>query len=132
MAIELCNRFIRWLNEKMTLRWDSFSIGGKQIIEPGSFQLLNVPEIPALAKGAVLPANKPFLAMVGDQRNGTNVEAPLETIKQALAEVISEKGMDIDVNVLFSGELAQLARILLPVIEVEKKRRGRSLAGGNA
>lgn len=130
-AIALCNQFIRWLNEKMTLRWDSFSVGGKQIIKPGSFQLLNIPEIPALAKGAVLPANKPFLAMVGDQRNGTNVEAPLETIKQALAEVISEMGMDIDVNVLFSGELAQLARILLPVIEVEKKRRGGSLAGGN-
>ena len=40
--------------------------------------------IPALARGAVLPANKPFLALVGDQSSGTNVEAPLSTIKQAV------------------------------------------------
>lgn len=48
--------------------------------------------VPALARGAVLPANKPFLAMVGDQKNGTNIEAPLDTIKQAVAEVIGQRG----------------------------------------
>lgn len=42
------------------------------------------PQIPALAKGAVLPPNKPFLAMVGDQHSGTNVEAPLSTIQEAV------------------------------------------------
>lgn len=49
-------------------------------------------ELPALAKGAVLPPNKPFLAVVGDQKHGTNVEAPLDTIKQALAEVMTDFG----------------------------------------
>ena len=47
-----------------------------------------IPQIPLLAEGAVLPPNNPFLAMVGDQSSGTNVEAPLETIKQATAEVM--------------------------------------------
>lgn len=37
-----------------------------------------------LAEGAVLPPNKPFLAMVGDQKKGTNIEAPLDTIVQAM------------------------------------------------
>ena len=46
-----------------------------------------------LAKGAVIPAGKPFLAMLGDQKSGTNVEAPLDTIKQALAEVLAEVNM---------------------------------------
>ncbi len=46
--------------------------------------------IPRLATGAVLPANKPFLAMVGDQRHGTNVEAPLETIQEAVAAVMAD------------------------------------------
>ena len=46
--------------------------------------------IPYLAKGAVLPANKPFLAMVGDQRHGTNVEAPLATIQEAVASVMED------------------------------------------
>jgi hypothetical protein len=49
-------------------------------------------QIPRLAQGAVLPPNSPFLAMLGDQKNGTNVEAPLDTIKQALAEVMAEMG----------------------------------------
>ena len=46
--------------------------------------------VPALAQGAVLPPNKPFLAMVGDQRNGTNIEAPLATIQEAVALVMED------------------------------------------
>ena len=38
----------------------------------------------------MLPANKPFLAMVGDQRHGTNVEAPLATIQEAVAVVMED------------------------------------------
>ena len=53
---------------------------------------ITAPQIPKLAQGAVLPANKPFLAMVGDQKRGTNVEAPLETIQQALAAVLAQTG----------------------------------------
>lgn len=52
---------------------------------------LVAPKIPLLAKGAVLPANKPFLAMVGDQRHGTNVEAPLATIQEAVAMVMEDQ-----------------------------------------
>lgn len=47
--------------------------------------LVHVPQIPKLAQGAVLPANRPFLAVVGDQRKGTNVEAPLGVIQEAVA-----------------------------------------------
>lgn len=47
-------------------------------------------EIPALAKGAVIPANKKFLAVLGDQTSGTNVEAPLSTIQQAVAQTFAE------------------------------------------
>lgn len=50
---------------------------------------ISVPKIPHLAQGAVLPANKPFLAVVGDQRSGTNVEAPLSTIQEAVAQVMA-------------------------------------------
>ena len=51
---------------------------------------ITAPSIPALAKGAVLPANKPFLALVGDQKHGTNVEAPLSTIQEAVANVMDD------------------------------------------
>lgn len=52
---------------------------------------LTAPKIPHLAQGAVLPANRPFLAVVGDQRHGTNVEAPLTTIQEAVAVVLSQQ-----------------------------------------
>lgn len=49
-------------------------------------------EVPALAQGAVIPANKKFLAVLGDQTNGTNVEAPLSTIQQAAVQAFAEMG----------------------------------------
>ena len=58
------------------------NLGGKTF--GVNMQPVSVPQIPYLARGAVLPANKPFLAMVGDQRSGTNIEAPLATIQEAV------------------------------------------------
>lgn len=66
---------------------------GIRIFEISPFtglKTINVPQIPYLAKGAVLPANKPFLAMVGDQRHGTNIEAPLATIQEAVAMTMED------------------------------------------
>ena len=48
------------------------------------------PQIPYLAKGDVLPPNKPFMAVVGDQTHGTNIEAPLSTIEEAVANVLGD------------------------------------------
>jgi hypothetical protein len=61
-------------------------LGGKTF----GFNLKKVstPQIPYLATGAVIPPNAPFMAVLGDQKHGTNIEAPLDTIKQAVAEVI--------------------------------------------
>ena len=63
-------------------------LGGKRF--GFSLSTVSAPSIPYLAKGAVLPANKPFLAVVGDQRHGTNVEAPLSTIQEAVALVMED------------------------------------------
>lgn len=67
-------------------------------------------EIPALAQGAVLPPSKPFYALVGDQKNGTNIEAPLTTIEDALRNVMAEQ----EFNFTFSsdGSLGALIRLL--------------------
>ena len=63
-------------------RMKGFSINGASPFS--GLPSFNVPNIPKLAQGAVLPPNSPFLAVVGDQKSGTNVEAPLDTIVQAL------------------------------------------------
>lgn len=46
--------------------------------------------IPYLASGAVIPPNAPFTAVLGDQKHGVNVEAPLATIQEAVAQVLGE------------------------------------------
>ena len=53
---------------------------------------ITVPNIPALAKGAVIPANREFLAILGDQKSGTNVEAPLDTITDAMMIALQAQG----------------------------------------
>lgn len=77
-----------------TLSWDIPSwvplIGG----ETFGFDIPNVSfyKIPELATGAVIPPNNPFLAVLGDQTSGVNIEAPLETIKNALVDALHEQG----------------------------------------
>lgn len=83
-AITIFNQFIDYINQKMKFEWPEVPWLG---IEKGSMQLFTVPKIPYLAKGAVIPPNAPFMAMLGDQKNGTNIEAPLSTIEQALENV---------------------------------------------
>lgn len=128
----LWNFFIDFINsliENWNSIWGSiFSYQTTGSIQPAAAAAYmpetNARNIPALASGAVLPANKPFLAMVGDQRNGTNVEAPLETIKQALAEVMAQYGGG-NVEVVFTGDLAALGRVLAPVVSKAQRDNDR-------
>lgn len=86
--------------------------------------------IPKLAKGAVIPPNKEFLAVLGDQRNGTNIETPLATMIDAFKAALSEGGYSSlpPICISFEGNLAQLGRVLNPVITVEGKRIGNSMS----
>ena len=55
---------------------------------------INVPKIslPKLATGAVIPPNREFLAVLGDQKQGTNIEAPAELIRQMVIEGLRSAG----------------------------------------
>lgn len=77
-----------------TLHWEIPDwvplLGGKEFgfdIPHASF-----PRVPELAQGAVIPPNSPFLAVLGDQPSGTNIEAPLSTIKEALLQAMAQSG----------------------------------------
>lgn len=128
-VVEGVNSVIRMINSL------SFDIPAWVPVFGGESWSLNIPtfsapQIPYLAQGAVLPPNKPFLAMVGDQTSGTNVEAPLETIKQAVAEVLGEGGWEIVIKFAASGGLAELVRLLKPYIDRESTRVGAKLISG--
>ncbi len=107
-AIELFNRFIGWVNEKMHFSWDGITIAGKQIVAGGSVQLFTIPQIPLLAQGAVIPPNREFMAVLGDQKSGTNIEAPLSTIEEGVANVMRRLGI--------SGQGGFNGTIRIPII----------------
>jgi hypothetical protein len=96
----------------------------------GGYSLRNAP-VPQLASGAVIPPNAPFLAVLGDQRRGTNIEAPLSTIQEAVANVMAQqKSAPVEVNVIAEGDIGQLVRMLSFRIDKENKRKGESMAKG--
>ena len=130
--IDMVNRFIGWLNEKLHFSWDGLTILGKELFPAGSVRLANIPSIPRLAQGAVLPANKPFLAMVGEQRHGTNVEAPLDTIKQAVAEVLGQLGGTQEFTAEQPIEIRLDGEVLYRAMERIRAARGVQIGGAFA
>lgn len=64
--------------------------------------------IPRLAQGAVIPPNKEFLAVLGDQKHGTNIETPLQTMIDAFNIALNQRDsgnqtivLTVDGDVLF-------------------------------
>ena len=80
--------------------------------------------IPHLAKGAVIPPNNKFLAMLGDQKSGTNIETPLSTMLEAFKTALSESnyngGGDIYIPIYVNNELT--SEELIRKQEIERYR----------
>lgn len=91
-------------------------------------------KIPPLARGAVLPPNKPFLAMVGDQKHGTNIEAPAELIKQMAMEAMLEvgaTGQTTKEEHYYLNE-TELMSIIYKLVKGGERLKGNSLVSGGA
>ncbi len=86
-------------------------------------------KLPHLAKGAVISPNSEFLAVLGDQRSGKNVEAPLAAIGQEVENALSRwgGGGPTKVEINYTGSLSQIARVLQPEIKVIEQRKGPTL-----
>ena len=91
---------------------------------------VSAPRIPYLASGAVIPPNAEFMAVLGDQRSGRNIEAPEGLIRSIIREEMgSIKG---DFTFKFDGSMGELVRVLKPRLDSETVRIGRNLAKGAA
>ncbi len=88
-----------------------------------------IPRIPKLATGAVIPANREFLAVLGDQRSGTNVEAPLATIEQAVANVLSRMGGFGTQQAVLEIDGEKFGKLIYRLNKREGKRVGVSFSG---
>lgn len=109
-AVNLIIKGLNWLISQMNKI--SFTVpswvpgvGGKSL----GISIPSIPEakIPRLAQGAVIPPNREFMAVLGDQRSGNNLEAPEDLIRQIVRE---ESGGG-------SAELVQLLQSILKAIK---------------
>lgn len=126
-AVNLIIKGINWLISKL----NSLQIKIPDWLGGGSFGFNIRPiaelQIPRLAKGAIIPPNREFMAVLGDQKQGTNIEAPADLIRQIVREEINNFGGGEDITIKFTGDLAQLARVLSPEITRQQRNRQRAL-----
>lgn len=98
---------------------------------PVAFSLDSVPH---LANGAVISPNSEFLALLGDQKSGVNVETPLSTMIDAFNAALDARGgtgnSSQPIELYIDG--AKFARITGPYNSGETRRRGVSLVTGGA
>ena len=127
-AVNLIIKGINWLIDQLNKihfeipNWIP-GIGGK------SFGI-NIPhvndlKIPRLAQGAVIPPNREFMAVLGDQKSGTNIEAPLDTIKQAVAEVLGQ-GSDRPITIIVQMDGKEMFRQMVRENNSQVRMNGKS------
>lgn len=90
-------------------------IGGKHF--GFDFSTFTAPKIPYLATGAVIPANAPFTAVLGDQKHGNNIEAPEALIRKIVREESGSRGGTYH----FTGQINR--RVLFDEFITEAKLR---------
>lgn len=90
---------------------------------------IDIPEIPHLAKGTVVPANYGnFLAVLGDNKRETEVVSPLSTIKKAVGEAMSENGGNTPKEIILYTYLypnsSAFHREVIKIVNNDKVRKG--------
>ena len=79
--------------------------------------------VPRLATGAVIPPNREFLAVLGDQKQGNNIEAPESAIEAAVARGMAQYGGGNQTAILKIGE-QELGRIIFKLNKDQTQRVG--------
>lgn len=87
--------------------------------------------LPRLASGAVIPPNREFMAVLGDQKSGTNIETPLATMVQAFKQAMNEPGGagGRQMTVILQLDRRELGRAIYQLNNEETQRVGVRLAG---
>lgn len=82
-----------------------------------------VPTVPYLAKGAVIPPRSEFLAVLGDQKQGNNIETPEALLRKIVRE--ESGGQQSGGNVRFTAQINRRT-VFDEIIEEAKLRRDTS------
>ncbi|MCM1508532.1 MAG: hypothetical protein NC177_15585 [Ruminococcus flavefaciens] len=123
---------INWVIEQPfnAINWALDGVRGVEIMGWYPFDWLpsiDVPQIPHLANGTVVPANYGnFLAVLGDNKREMEIVSPLSTIEKAVENAIKKNGnsavSEIHVHVELDGR--EIGRTAVRAINQDKMRRG--------
>ena len=94
-----------------------------------NLSMIDIPELPYLAKGTVVPANYgEFLAVLGDNKREAEVVSPLSTIKKAVAEAMAENGgagpKEITIYTYLYPNSAAYHREIINIVNADARNRG--------
>lgn len=120
LVIDLINAMVRAFN-------DAFEPMRALTGFPPVIQEMSYVELPRLATGAVIPPNREFLAVLGDQKQGTNIETPLATMVQAFRQALSEGGYSGQSTAYLVIDEDILGKVVYRLNKSESNRVGVSL-----
>lgn len=99
------------------------SVSGGNPAARSAMPAITPASVPRLATGAVIPPNREFLAVLGDQKQGNNIEAPESAIEAAVARGMSQYGGGNQTAILKIGE-QELGRIIFKLNKDQTQRVG--------
>lgn len=130
-AVNLIIKGINWLIGKLnSLLENSLLAKGLDLIGIEFRGIPQIPEvhIPRLAQGAVIPPNREFMAVLGDQKSGTNIETPLATMVQAFKQALAESGYGGSNEAVLVLDKEVLGKVVYRLNKAEGTRIGVNLA----
>lgn len=129
-VIGIVNRAIGTVNSAIGGIESAFSFGPWEVPTPFGKKTIGfsatfprVPTIPYLAKGAVIPPRSEFLAVLGDQKQGNNIEAPEALLRKIVRE--ESGGQQSGGNYRFTAQINRRT-VFDEIIEEAKLRRDTS------
>lgn len=111
---------INWFIDRLNALASPLGEFGVDINIP-KLQSVKIDRIPMLAQGAVIPPNREFMAILGDQKSGNNIETPEALLRQIVRE---EGGGGGETTVILEIDREQFGRLVYKFNKAESRRVG--------
>lgn len=140
--ITIVNAIISGINKVVSVPFNGINFALKKIrdieflgISPFKklIKTINVPQIPKLATGAVIPPRSEFMAILGDQRRGVNIETPLDTMVEAFNKALDDRksgsGDVVIENLTIVTRMgdAEVSKTVVKGVRIAEKNMGKPL-----